>query len=257
MIRGMDTLSRSFDVLEQKQRNLATNAANVTTPGYKSQRLVASTLPETGVHNYQGGNNLNQRQELGEIVFGNQLDAAYRNFSSGALQGTEMQTDLSLQGEGAFFTVQDDEGNTYLTRNGNFTVNENNELVTQNGYNVLGIQVGGGTENILVDPLNFSIDQYGFVHNGQNNAQQFLYITNVEDTDTLVSFGDTLFESAEGTPMGTGFSIQQGFIEQSNVDMADIMTDMLQISREFEANQRVLSSINETLQRATTEIGRV
>lgn len=255
MIRGIDTLSRSFNVLSEKQKNLASNAANVTTPGYRAQKLVTSAMEEVDVHNYTNGPELNLRRETGQIVFGNQLDEAYLNLESGAIQGTNSQTDVALSGDG-FFSVQSPAGETFYTRNGNFSVNDQNELVTQEGYNVLGILPGGGTAPITVDSTNFTIDQNGFVQSGQG-AQQFLYITSFENQADLTHVGDTLYQGENGTPVGTGFSTRQGYVEQSNVDMVDVMSDMMQISREFEANQKMLRTTDETLRRATQEIGRV
>ncbi|MFL2124845.1 flagellar hook-basal body complex protein [Marinilactibacillus psychrotolerans] len=255
MIRGLDTLSRSFNVLSEKQKSLATNTANVTTPGYKSQQLVTSATERVDVHNYTRGPELNLRRETGEITFGNQLDEAYRDLSGGAFQTTNNQTDLALSGNG-FFTVQNAAGETFYTRNGNFTVNDQNQLVTQEGYTVLGIQPGGGTEPITVDSNSFTVDQNGFVQSGEG-AEQFLYITSFEDQAALNSAGDTLFQGEGGIPMGTGFTVNQGQVEQSNVDMADVMSNMMQISREFEANQRMLKTTDETLRRATQEVGKV
>ncbi|WP_208558975.1 flagellar hook-basal body protein [Marinilactibacillus kalidii] len=254
MIRGLDTLSKNFNVLTEKQKNLATNTANVTTPGYKSQNLITSTTDPVDVHNYTRGPELNLRRETDQIVFGNQLDEAYRNFGNGALQGTNNKTDVALNGDG-YFTVQGANGELYYTRNGNFTVNDENQLVTQEGYTVLGIQGNGATEPIIVSPNDFSIDQNGFVISDQN-APQFLYITSFEDQAALTSVGDTLFQGANGAAMGTGFSVAQGFVEQSNVDMVDVMSDMMQISREFEANQKVLRTMDDTLKRATQEVGK-
>lgn len=258
MIRGINTLTNSFNVLTERQKNLATNAANTTTPGYKSQRVLARTTDSVPVHNYTAGIEANKRRDLGEIVFSNQLDEVVRNFSSGGLQVTENKTDLAINGD-AFFTVRNEAGNLFYTKNGNFAVNPDGVLVTQEGYEVLGIEVDGSLAPITVGTdleQSFTVDAYGFVHTNANGPQ-FLYLTQFEDPEALTSAGGTLFQGGNGEPIGVGFQVEQGYVERSNVDMADIMTDMLQISREFEANQKVLRSTDETLRRATQEIGRV
>lgn len=258
MIKGINTLQRSFNVLTEKQKTMANNAANTTTPGYKSQQLLQSTTESREIHNYMDGPNLNQRAETDEWVFGNQLDEAVRHFSDGALQITEMQTDLALNGNG-FFTVQNENGEIFYTRNGNFTVNEAGQLTTQEGFIVQGIAVGGGAEPITVAANNFdgfAVDAQGFVQiPGQQ--QQYLYITQFENPNVLTSVGDNLFQGEGGVPAANGFTVSQGYVEQSNANMVDIMTDMMQISREFEANQRALHATDETLRRATNEVGRV
>ncbi|GAA0361998.1 flagellar hook-basal body complex protein [Alkalibacterium iburiense] len=257
MIRGLQTLTNSFNVLTEKQKNLAANAANTNTPGYKSQTLLSSTTENVGVHNYTGGIEANQRRDIGDIVFSNQLDEAVRNFSSGGLQSTDNKTDLAINGD-AFFTVRNQAGDLYYTKNGNFTVNDEGNLITQEGYEVLGIEPNGGMTPISVGTdleHTFNVDSYGFVHTA-NQAPQFLYLTQFDDPNGLTSEGGTLFQGANGIPVGQGFQIDQGYVESSNVDMVDVMTNMLQISREFEANQRVLQSTDETLRKATQEVGR-
>lgn len=257
MIRGLDTLSSSFNVLTQRQKNMATNAANTMTPGYKAQKLVASTTEQVGVHNYTRGIDSNRRRDVGNIVFSNQLDEAVRQFTPGGRQVTENKTDVAIEGD-AFFTVQNGDGELSYTKNGNFTVNQEGQLTTQDGQLVMGIDEGGGMSPITVGTdleQSFTIDAFGFVQT-DNQPPQFLYLTEFDDETALTSNGGTLFQGAGGAPVGVGFRIQQGQLETSNVDMADVMTDMLQISREFEANQKVLRSTDETLKRATQEVGR-
>ncbi len=257
MIRGMTTVTNSFNVLSEKQKNLAANAANTLTPGYKSQQLVSSTTPQVAIHNYTEGIEANKRREVGELVFSNQLDEAVRDFSSGGLQLTENTTDLAINGD-AFFTVENQAGERFYTKNGNFRIDDQGGLVTQEGYQVLGIQPDGAITPITVGTdmeQSFTVDAYGFVHTG-TNAPQFLFLSQVDDQAALTSNGGSLFQGGNGVPVGDGFTIEQGYIESSNVDMVDVMTSMLQISREFEANQKVLQSVNDTLTRATQEVGR-
>jgi flagellar basal-body rod protein FlgG len=260
MIRGINTIQRSFNVLSERQKTMANNAANVTTPGYRAQQLTQSTLENRPIHNYMDGPQLNRRAETDEWTFGNQLDAAYRQFNNGSIQGTGMDTDLALQGNGFFTVTHVETGEILYTRNGNFTVNEAGQLTTQEGHIVQGIPQGGGMQPVIVGQGNasqFSVDAQGFVTIPGQDVPQFLYITQFENPDGLVAVGDTLFQGDGGEPTGAGYSITQGFIEQSNANMADIMTDMLQIAREFEANQRALHATDETLSRATSEVGRV
>lgn len=257
MIRGINTLKSNFNVLSEKQKNLAANAANTMTPGYKSQKMMTSTTEQVDIHNFNRTLNGKQRNELGQLTFGNQLDEAVRNFSDGVLKLTESKTDLAINGD-AMFTVQNEAGELFYTRNGNFSVNDQGELITQEGYQVLGILDNGATApiNVGTDPAqSFTIDAHGFVNTDTGNGQ-FLYLTQFENPEDLTSSGGSLFQGGNGVPVGVGFQIEQGYIESSNVDMADVMTEMLQISREFEANQRVLKSTDETLKRATQEVGR-
>ena len=241
----MDILTRNFDVLRLKQENLSGNAANVTTPGFKYQKLIQSTLASRTAYNHTGGANNKQRNELGAFTFGNQIDESVLSMQSGALQETGSSTDFALMGDG-FFAVDGPNGTMY-TKNGQFTVNETGQLVTPEGYPVQT------TGNVVFDQ-NTQVDQFGYIDG--TNAQ--LVIRSFDgDLDNLTMMDNSYFTGAGLGQNNGDLSIHQGYLESANIDMADIMVDMMEISREYEANQKVLHSSNETLQKATNQVGKV
>lgn len=225
MIRSIDTVTRSFNVLQEKQKNLSANTENISTPGFKYQQLIQSTLPDEQMMNFSGGVNQNRQQDLGGLTMGTQMDEAVTHMQEGGLQETGIPTDYAVIGDG-FFTVDGPNGVLY-TQNGRFTVNETGQLVTGEGYPV---QVADGQPVITSFGLN--ADGLAAVDNG--------YFTGVGGVVTME--GSTLY---------------QGYLETANIDMADLMIEMLQISRAFEATQKVLQASNETLQKATNEVGKV
>src|SRR5690625_20455 len=109
MIRSIDIVTRNFNVLQEKQKNLSANTANMTTPGFKYQELIQSTLPSEVALNHAGGVRMNQRQELGDFTFGNQIDEAVIHMDEGNLQETGIPTDYAINGDG-FFTVDSPNG---------------------------------------------------------------------------------------------------------------------------------------------------
>lgn len=245
MIRSIDIISRNFNVLQEKQKNLSANTANVTTPGFKYQQLIQSTLPENTAFHHAGGARMNQREELGGFTFGNQIDEAYTHMDEGSLQASGLPTDFAINGEG-FFTVNGSDGVLY-TQNGRFTVNETGQLVTREGYTV---QMTGGT----TFDQNTAVDENGYI-NGTNN--QLVVTSFGENPEGLVSIGDGYFTGGGGVIGTANSTVHQGYLESANIDLADVMVEMLQITREFEATQKVLQASNETLQKATNEVGKV
>lgn len=242
MIRSIYTINRNMNVLQKKQENTSANMANVNTPGYKFQNIVQSTLEEKDMINYAGGPSMNRRQELGSFVFGNQIDEVYRNLEQGSLSETNKATDFALVGNG-FFTVQTGNGDMALTRNGNFKVNDQNQLVTLQGYPVIGIDANGQSGYIQVE-------------NETLSGQKFL-ISNVDDYATLENMGDTLFMNEQRQYNAIEGEVKQGYLEMSNVRIADELVKMIEISREFESNQKLLHSADETLSKAVNEVGRI
>jgi flagellar basal-body rod protein FlgG len=249
--RGLYNVSRQMNVLQQKQENNAANTANVSTPGFKYQDLIQSTMKEYELCNYAGGPDNNQKQELGSINFGTEVDEAYTDFSQGALKQTGMDTDLAISGRG-FFAVQLGDGTMGFTRSGNFRVDENNQLVTQEGWRVLGIDPQGSISGITVQNDSLSVDRKGYI----NGTQQKLMTVDFQDYGALRHMGNAVYSTDQGYQLSDS-SVNQGYLESSNVNMLDQMVKMMEVSREFESNQRALKVINGTLEKTVNDIGRV
>lgn len=242
----MITTNRNLHILEKKQENLSTSVANLNTAGYKEQELIQSTLLEGNLFNRLEGPNLDQPLNVGGLPLGNQIDGVYRDFSQGGIKMTNSSTDLAIQGD-AFFTVETAGGVAY-TRNGNFTVDAAGFLATQAGQLVLSTT----NEPIQVNRLQFTVSNNGTI---LETGQQ-LQLTAFADPNGLTSTGDTLF-TGEGGMMTGDSTVLQTALETTNTNMADVMIDVMQISREYEANQKILQAADQTLQKAVNEIGKV
>lgn len=234
MIRSMDTLTKSFQLLQKRQENVSSNISNSQTSGYKSQRLFQQTLEEVEMHNYQGGPEVNRRNEIGGFTFGNELAGTSLNTERGAFEQTMRPTDYALTSDG-YFSVRLPNGQENYTRNGHFTTNGQNQLVTQEGYLVLG------TNNQVI---------------AANQPLPSFRVTSFTNAQNLENQGNGYFTSGVAGQTIQNPILRQGYLETSNVQVADEMVEMIQTAREFEANQKALSTINQTLQKATNEIGR-
>lgn len=163
----------------------------------------------------------------------------------GNLQATGLPTDFAVSGDG-FFTIQGPDGPLY-TQNGRFTVDDTGQLVTREGYSVQ-------TTGAVTFDQNTTVDDMGFIN---GTASQFVITSFGEDVGDLATVGEGYFTGAGGEVNGGNATVHQGYLESANIDIADVMVDMMQIAREFEANQAILQASNETLQKATNDIGRV
>lgn len=248
MIRGMITTNRNLHILEKKQENLSTSVANLNTAGYKEQEIIQSTLLEQNLFNRLDGPELNQQFNVGGLPLGNQIDEVYRDFSQGGIKLTNSATDLAIQGD-AFFTVETGTGEVMYTRNGNFTVDAEGFLATQEGHHVLSTT----NDPIQVGSMDFTVSNNGMVI----ETEQQLQLTTFADPAALTSTGDTLFAGNGGVMAGGDSVVLQSAIETANTNTADVMIDLMQISREFEANQKILQAADQTLQKAVNELGKV
>ena len=234
MIRSMYTLQRNMSILQTKQENTSSNVANVNTYGYKSQQVIQKTDEEHQMHNYAGGSNLNKRNNLGSFVFGNKIDEIVKDMSSGTFKQTNKKSDFAVLGEG-YFNVQLENGQTGYTKNGHFQVNEQNQLVTQEGHLVLS--ENGGPIDVR-----------------ENNPQ--FRLTRFTDQEDLVARGGSTFTATNAGIVDRESKVRSSMLEGSNVNMVDEMTTLMDTARQFEINQKALHTSDETLRKLTNEIGR-
>ncbi|MBF7096299.1 flagellar hook-basal body complex protein [Alkalibacter sp. M17DMB] len=240
-----------MNVLQKKQENNAANTANANTPGYKYQDLIQKTMAEYEVHNHTGGVGNDKFQTLGTINMGTEIDEAHTDFSQGILKETGLTTDLAISGQG-FFSVELEEGRIGFTRNGNFKIDENRQLITQEGHPVLAVDQVGNTTRIFVEGDDLSVNSSGFI----NDSGIKIMTVDFADYGSFELSGDALFLPENEEFELTQSSVLQGYIENSNVNLMDEIVKMMEISREFESNQRALKVLNETLQKTVNEIGR-
>lgn len=251
MIRSLYTVNRSMNVLQKKQENTSNNVSNSNTPGYKFKSIMQSTMEPHQMVNYTRGSNRDRRQEVGEFIFGNRVDEAITDIDQGSLAMSDNFTDFAINGDG-FFTVELAGGGRAYTRNGNFQVSEDNELVTANGDRVLGISGNGNIEPITM----FGDLEVGRSGDIIGSPLRFL-ISDFEDYDGVVDMGNSNFTSTGGVFEVLDTQVMQNYLESSNVDFTKEIVDLIQLAREFESNQKMVQTADETLSKAVNEIGRL
>ena len=272
MIRGFYTSAAGMIAQQRRQEMLTDNLANANTPGYKADQASLRAFPNMLIK-AQGADNRPQGKSafVGELSTGTYLQERSINFRQGDIHETSNSTDIALfQGVvpisentgrpgSLFFAVQNEAGDIRYTRNGNFSVDGLGRLITSQGYFVLneaGEQINVGSEY-------FSVTREGIITNAEGLTTQ-VNVVLIEDPLQLVKEGNGLLrydgeypiESVIGNDNVT-FQLQQGFIERSNVDSSQTMTDMMAAFRAFEANQKVLQAYDRSLEKAANEIGRV
>jgi len=230
---------------------ITNNVANAETTAFKKEFNITHSFDEVLTRRVNDTMpRVVQGRMVGPLNLGTQVDQLYIDFTQGALEGTERTTDLAIIGD-AFFVVQTADGERY-TRSGHFYVNDAGLLVDVDGNPVLG-----NNGPIYVGGLNFTVDQFGNVSTA-NGYVDTLRIVSFADNESLRRQGSNLYFATE-PPLAAAnpFSIAQGFLEGSNVDIGREMVDMLAMYRTYELNQRMVTMIDETLGRAVNDIGRL
>jgi flagellar hook protein FlgE len=269
MMRGMFAAISGLKSHQVMLDTTANDIANVNTIGYKSSRATfsdaLSQLQRGGSAPGAGTGGSNSAQ----VGLGVNVGSIDNLMGSGAFQSTGYALDVAIQGKGWFRVGQSTPPalptEFQYTRAGNFTVNTAGQLVTQDGFYVIGrTAAGGGADTILtipVDSKDVAIGQDGSVSytpagGGARVTAGYLSLATFPNEPGLERIsGNRWRESASSgaaavnTPGGggTGLTIA-GVVEMSNVDLASEFTEMITAQRGFQANSRVISTSDEMLQ---------
>jgi flagellar basal-body rod protein FlgG len=192
---------------------------------------------------------------------GVKLADTQRVFSQGALQNTDIPTDVAIQGEG-FFRIQMYDGSWAYTRNGNFKVDETGRLVTSNGYWVLPDIVM--PENFLPNTITVTQDGRVSVVVPQIDDEPIqigqMELYRFPNPVGLTAIGENLFKvtnaSGEAIPGRPGFegmgTLAHQFLEMSNVAVVREMVDLIVAQRAYEFNSRTIQTSDNMLGTATS-----
>ncbi|GJL78849.1 MAG: flagellar basal-body rod protein FlgF [Nitrospinaceae bacterium] len=248
---------------ERKLDVIANNLANLGNSGFKRDGLAFREMIPPFNSNAQLTAGLNPAQgsfpsDIRVSYVG--VNDLYTDTSNGTLRPTGNALDVGLDGDG-FFVVDTPQGQRY-TRNGNFKLSPDGSLVTQEGHQV----IGNDNLPIKIDLTaggRISIDASGGISLGdglQNIPVGNFKLVNFEDPTKLKKQGDGLLK-LEGAGAGEkppgNLRVQQGFLEASNVNAIEEMTNMIVTLRAFEAYQKVIQSIDQADDQAVNTIGRV
>lgn len=236
MIRGMYSSATALDASIQRQEVIAENLAHLSTPGYRGRGIRFTPFEEV----------LSQHAADPPDRLGVEAAGFYTDFRAGAFRQTGNPHHLAIEGD-SFFALQGPNGTLY-TRNGSFHRGADGQLLSDGNYPVLGTN---GPITLPADAGRISIARDGSV-SADGIPVGNLQLTKFADKSRLVRVGPTLFEAPAdaGEQPGEG-SVIQGVLESSNITPASAMIELIQASRYFEAAQRALRSMSDTLQQNT------
>lgn len=254
MLDGFKSATQGMMAMSVKQDVIANNLANASTVGFRKEGLIISSFTEIMDREVSG-----MEQASSETMSGHQLqtnsDIMHRSathLNQGALKETGSAFDLALDDNGqGMFTIKTARGIEF-TRAGKFRLNNEGFLVTPDGS-----QLMGHNGPIRADGNDFKVTDSGVVKVDGKEVDKIL-VSVFENPEDMKRAGSTAFNA--GTPRvraSNDFRIKQGFVEMSNVNALQEMVSLMQVMRNFEANQKALSANDQRLQKAVSELGRV
>ncbi|MNJ92749.1 Flagellar basal-body rod protein FlgG [compost metagenome] len=267
-MKGVYTALSGAMAQSTKLDTIANNLANVNTPAFKRDQqifqeyLTANEKPPEVIqvprdvasiesfYNMQGGDK--------SFV---DTKGTFTDFSQGGLKPTGNTLDVAIDGKG-FFEVATPSG-VRLTRAGNFTMDGNGQLVTKEGHPVLRAAEPGADPASRIIRMEgagaISITDSGDVYQGTQNMGR-ISLVNVENPDSLQKMGSSYYAFKPNmTPELTNInnpSLKQGFVETSNVNIVQEMTDMISTNRVFESTQKAISAYDSMAEKLVNVVGK-
>ncbi len=258
MIRSLWIARTGLDAQQTQLDVISNNLANVSTNGFKRARpvfedLLYQTLRQPGAQSSQ------QTQVPTGLQLGTGVRpvATARIFTQGNLQKTDNSLDVGINGNG-FFQVLLPDGTTAYTRDGSFQKDNQGQIVTSDGYPVQpNITIPSDAQSVSIGTDGtVTVTQPGSAASTQIGTIQLATFVN---PGGLQSAGQNLFleTAASGTPTpntpgsnGAGI-LNQGYVETSNVNVAEELVTMIQTQRAYELNSKVISTSDAMLGRLT------
>ena len=250
-MNGAMYLASSGAMLNQQRLEiLSNNLANITTTGFKRQ-TTAFRVIDSPEEIRQAMQDFSLGAGITTMPIWQRMETRL-DFSQGQIKKTGNRFDFALSGKG-FFCVQAPDGVRY-TRKGNFTLNEDKELVTAEGHTVLA---DGGS--IRIDSNRFHVDGEGYITvDGESIGK--LRIVEFDNQRSFRRTGSSLFAASDlagAAKDAESVQVRQGYLESSNVEAVKTMVDMIETLRSYEAYQKTIRALDESKSKGLNELGRV
>ncbi len=235
MIKGIFLAGRSMDSKFKSIEVIGNNLANVNTNGYKK------AMPFTEVISKYNKVEINQATD----------------YSQGNFVATNNPLDLSVNGN-AFFSLQGNDGMNF-TQNGKFSISEDGFLVTDQGKMVLGTRGPININSYQLDKKqSINISKSGDIKIGDTYVDKLLMVK-LDPSDKFARKDGTNFSSVDGKYLVAddgNYQINQGYLEESNVNPIEEMTNMIKVHNEYNSASKMVNYLDESLSEAN-EIGKV
>jgi flagellar basal-body rod protein FlgF len=247
MIKGLYSAVSAMLMNANRQQVLSHNIANLETPGFKQILATARDFMQTqDVYTPD-----KTSAYLGQLGLGTQVGPEFIDYEQGALLQTDNPLDLALQANG-FFTVKTPDGNRY-TRDGRFLRDAKNTLVTVEGFQVLS----DAGQPITLPDGEVAVGPDGAISvNGTAVAKLGIGVFTNPETDLQHTEGNLFTGPAASTSQALP-QVSQGYLEGSNANPTQLMTQLVEVARSYEAAQKLVQNQDELLGQTIASLGRI
>lgn len=240
MNRGYYYACNGMIMNQRKLDCIGNNLTNMSTAGYKRDTIITNRFQEQMIL-------VKHREETSGTFAQTYVDTSYTDLGQGTFEFTESPFDVAINGD-VYFNIASYNGDTMLTRNGQWELDEQGYLCLASSGRILG-------ENgeIYLGNKDFVIDADGSIYQDGELVDK-LRLSYIDPEGNVDKFGANMFTSVQAgdVPEGTRFEIIQGAYERSNIDVNYEMTMMMNANRIYEASSSLAKLLDSMNQKATS-----
>ncbi len=257
MVRALYTAYTGMYNEQSRLDIISNNIANSATTGYKQESVTSQAFDQMLAIQIRDRSTGYINTKIGNMSLGVKMGEVYSDHAQGSLRETGNTFDLAISGNGFFqvrVTDKNGESSIKYTRDGNFYLTSDGYVVDHDGNHLQG-----ANGDVMVNPAatDIAIDNQGRIE-ADGTTVDTISLVDFEDYDYLEKFGDTMYSTVDGaTVINATGDVEQGYLEQSNVNIVSEMVDMITITRAYEANQKVISTVDTMLEKSANAVGRL
>jgi flagellar basal-body rod protein FlgF len=251
MIKGLYSAVSAMVMNASRQQVISHNIANIQTPGFKQILTTAQDFMQSQSVYANGNLQADPVEYVGTLGLGTQIGEEFIDYGQGAMQNTNNPLDFALQGNG-FFTVKTPDGNRY-TRDGRFMRDADNTLVTVDGFQVLD----DAGQPIELPDGEVSITPDGAISVNGTAVATFGIGVFADPEAELQHTEGNLFTGPAASTGEDVPQVVQGYLESSNTNISQLMTQLVEVGRSYEAAQKLVQNQDELLGKTIASLGRI
>lgn len=242
MFQGFYDLTSNLITQNRNLNVISNNMSNISTPGYKMDRVMESTFRDEMLYRYdQDG-----KTQVGVVSRINTADERVTDYNEGGIRETGYPLDVGLTGEG-FFVIQTDNNGEVYTRNGSFNLNNDGYLILPGMGRVLGTD----GQPIQMDTDDITIDSDGRItSNVDGRYFGTLNVVDFADYAQLTKVTGGVFQTAAQPAAAFNAVVTQKYLEDSNVSLAEQVTAMMSSQRVLQGSAQILRMYDQLISKA-------
>ncbi len=257
MVKGLYTAYTGMVNQQNRMDVLTNNLGNSATTGYKKEGSTSQSFDSVLAYKIKDTTYAARAQKIGTMNLGVKIGENYTNYEQGSFRSTGNMYDLALSGPGFFaleFTNKAGATSTKYTRDGSFTLNTQGYLVNKDGNFLLNSE----GRRIQLNPMtDASVDEMGRIYQNGNVVTR-VGLTDFADYNYLEHYGENYYEPVEGaTTKAATAMVNSGYLEMSNVQVVNEMVELISVTRAYESNQKVVQTIDSSLEIAANQLGKL